>query len=299
MGYLRRSDRIFLVAVALAASGCRAADQPGEQGNEAEDPVLNLPVVPRPDPPLDRAGLLAAVAQAASRAASGQADSEAQRGLDGRPFEVRIRFGCRGPTAELDQAWLGWSFDSERRRLRVRARPTIGENEPLVEAVAPGEFEAVEGFWIPRPWLLDPVCPAAARPEPRPEPVEGAPAPELPAAATDVPPAEPATVPPEPLPLSPRIGIAQFFTDTDPRTGRRQGRPFESIQVLEEGRQPDARGFVLVLSGRLRALPGAGVIGCSARAPDSPPECIVSADFDRVWIEHPGTREIVAEWTSG
>jgi hypothetical protein len=57
-----------------------------------------------------------------------------------------------------------------------------------------------------------------------------------------------------------------------------------------------AVGFTLVLSGRLKALPDRRVILCSARGPDSPPECVVSAEFDRVWIEHPATKEVVAQW---
>ena len=66
--------------------------------------------------------------------------------------------------------------------------------------------------------------------------------------------------------------------------------------ATEEGRPLASQGYVLVLSGRLRALRGMGVIGCSAESPDSPPECIVSADFDRVRIEQPSSREIIAEW---
>lgn len=302
MGYSLRPGLNCLLVSALAASACTPADQDEPANGGIDEPIVNLPIVPRPDPPLDRSGLLAAVAQAASRSAAGDADRAAQRKLEGRPFEVRIRFGCRGPTDELDEAWLGWSFNPERRRLRVRARPTIAKEEPLVAALAPGEYEAVEGFWIPRPWLLDPVCPpaAAVRPQPQAEQRDEEPAQPQSQARGDAARAEPQPAEvADPVPRWPRIGIAQFFTETDPRTGRRGGRPFESIKILKEDQPLGSQGFLLVLSGRLRALPGAQVIGCSSTGPDSPPECIVGAEFDRVWIEDPATRSVVAQWGSG
>lgn len=277
------------VALALACAACRAGGQgePVENG-ALEEPVVNLPAVPRPEPALDRAGLLAAVAQAASLSASGAADTRSAR-LDGRPFQVRIRFGCKGPTEDFEQAWLGWSYDSERRRLRVHARPTISAEDPLVKAAHPSEVEAVEGFWIPRPWLLDAVCPAGAALAPEPDqPPPGNIAQEQPEA--------PAVA--DPVPRGPRVGIAQFYTESDPRTGRRGDRAFEAIKTLDEDQPLRSQGFNLVLSGRLRALPGGRVIGCSSQGADSPPECIVSADFDRVWIENPDSGEIVAEWGS-
>ena len=224
--------------------------------------------------------------------AAGANDSEAQRQLDGRPFEIRIRFGCRGPVDPLDSSWLGWSHDAEKGTLRLRAMPTINAEDEVVTAIGGEGFEAVEGFWIPRPWLLDSVCPAAPTPAPEPAaPVE------------DAPPADrsPAAAPPEPVPslVRPRVGIAQFFTESDPRTGRRSARPYSAVKNLKEGEQVGGEGFNLVLSGRLQALPGRRIIECSARGPDQPPDCIVSADFDRVWIETPASREVLAEWTSG
>lgn len=291
----------FGLGLALAAAACTVdrPEQPANDGDGAGDPVVNLPVVPRPKPPLDRAGLLAAVARAASSSASGANDDGAQGRLDGRPFEVRIRFGCRGPSLDLDRGWLGWAYDEERRRLRVRARPTIAADEPLVAALAGDQFEAVEGFWIPRPWLLEASCPARAAIVRAPDREEPGSDSSTSREAEESGESDPAAAVPDPEPRSPRIGLAQFFTETDPRTGRRRGRPFESITTLDEGQRPRSVGFTLVLSGRLRALPGIGVIACSAAGPDSPPECIVSADFDRVWIEEPGSGETVAEWATG
>lgn len=274
-----------------------ACGQPEPQDNlpdSIEEPVLNLPSVPRPRT-LDRAGILAAVAEAASAEASGADDTEAQRALDGRQFEFRIRFGCRGPSTDLREQWLGWTFDSETGTLRLRAMPTLAADDELVAELGGGEFEAVEGFWIPRPWLLQPACPATAaiRPAAAEAGAEASPEeePGKPAAGT-----YPVT---EPLPRWPRIGIAQFFSATDPRTGRREMRPYEAVETVDPKRPIGSQGFNLVLSGRLKALPGKGVIACVAKGAESPPECVVSADFDRVRIEEPASRDVIAEWGGG
>ena len=284
-----RPASVLLLAAAIAALGaCRpAAEDEGGEGNAADDePVVNLPSVRLPARPMGRTELLAAVSQAASAAAAGADDAAAQRALDGRQFALRIRFGCKGPSSDLPGELLGWSFQPEKRTLRLRAMPTISGEDEVASAIAGERVEAVEGFWIPRPWLLEPVCPAAMA---------------APAAAGDRPAEPQAETDAEAGPLLrwPRIGIAQFFTAADARTGRRDMRAYEAVKTLEEGKTPSVQGFNLVLSGRLQSIPGDGVIACVAPSADAPPDCIVSADFDRVWIETAGTGEIVAEWRSG
>ena len=274
----------LLLAAALASGACQQP-QPQPQGNElgpAAEPTAQLPTVPRLES-LQRAAVLAAVAQAASAHAAGADDSAAQRALDGRQFELRIRFGCKGPSTALREQWLGWSFDEKSRTLRVRAKPTLAGEDSLVQELGGSEFEAIEGFWIPRPWLLQPICPAASA-------VRAAPADDV--AAKDA-------MVDEPLPRWPRIGLAQFFSETDPRTGRRSMRPYEAVKTLDPDTRPGSQGFDLVLSGRLKALPDKRVIACSSKGAQSPPECIVAVDFDRVWIETPGTEELIAEWSAG
>lgn len=306
-----RLTLILLLATTATAAGCQQEQPDGDAINGSE-PVLNLPSVPRPEPAIDRASLLAAAAEAASATAAGAEAPASLRSLDGRQFELRIRFGCRGPSNDLEERWLGWSFDPAARRIRVRAMPTISKDVPLVARITGDRFEAVEGFWIPRPWLLQPICPAAAavqavqaqpqtqagaddRQQRQPERAEAQQARRQPSAAGGSG-EEEERAEVEPVPTPPRIGIAQFFTDEDSRTRRRDMRPYQAGQTLAEGKAISSQGYNLVLSGRLRALPGAGVIQCSARNPDSPPECIISAEFLRVWIEQPGTGEVIAEW---
>lgn len=282
-----------LVVLSLALASCRQqAAEPDR--NLAAEPASNESSIPTPRPPIGRAALLAAIAEAASAAAAGAEYPESLRRLEGRDFELRIRFGCRGPSTRLADQWLGWAYDPEDRTLRVRARPTISSDEPLVASLGGEDVESVEGFWIPRPWLLQPVCPAAAAVQASAEaPGEPTAEPEESASAareqqTD-----------EPLPAFPRMGIAQFFTSSDPRTRRRDMRAYDAVKTLAEGTPIASQGFDLVLSGRLRALPGRGAIACFVRDSQSPPECIVSADFHRVRIEQPETRQVIAEWGSG
>ncbi len=273
--------RLCLAALAFVAA-CQPPQPEGNLSQPSTEPKPQVSPLPRLEP-LDRAAILAAVAQAASANAAGADDSTAQRVLDGRQFELRIRFGCRGPSAALREQWLGWSFDEKSRTLRVRARPTLAGEDPLVQELGGGRFEAVEGFWIPRPWLLQALCPAASA-------VEAAPADEVAQEDAKV---------EEPLPRWPRIGIAQFFSETDARTGRRSMRPYEAVKALDPGTPIASQGFDLVLSGRLKALPDKRVIACIAKGTQSPPDCIVSADFDRVWIEASGSDQVIAEWSSG
>jgi len=314
---MHKSSLFLLAAGSLFVAACEQGSEPDQ--NVAREPALNLPAVPRPQPPVDRAALFSAVAEAASAVSVGADMPESIRALDGRQFELRIRFGCRGPATDLSERWLGWSFDAGDRRIRVRAMPTISSDDPLVERVGTEEFEAVEGFWIPRPWVLQALCPATAavRQAQNAEPQEGDKGQaEQKRQATDasreraaakrsgsVERSAPAQSGDEdagePLPTAPRIGIAQFFTDEDPRTRRRGARPYQSSYTLKEGQALSSQGYNLVLSGRLRAIPGRGVIHCVTHGPDLPPECIVSALFQRVWIEQPDTRDVIAEWGTG
>ena len=296
----------LLLSTAAIAACQQQAEAPVEE-NRIEEPVTNT-AIPTPQPPLDRAGLLAAVAKAANATAAGSQLPEEISSLDGRQFEVRIRFGCRGPAKELRDAWLGWAYEPEKRTLRIQAKPTISKEDPLVLKIAGDAFESVEGFWIPRPWLHQAACPAGAA-------VTQAPAAAAPAdaaSAADEPTTEQqgrtaavevganqSVAETEPMPKAPRIGIAQFFSSDDPRTRRRDSRPYSTVKTLPEGAPISSQGFNLVLSGRLRALPKRGVIQCIAQNPDTPPECVVSAEFQRVRIERPDSGELIAEWGSG
>ena len=138
-----------------------------------------------------------------------------------------IRFGCTGDV-NAPKAF-SVAFDEADRTLRIRAAPNLTRDDPAVAAIAGDAVEAVEGFWLPRPWLLADGCPAL------PSPSQLAPADAE--AAADTPPAAVAPA------ATQRIGIARFFTKTDFRTGRRDQRPYEAVSVLAADKQPSAEGL--------------------------------------------------------
>ena len=208
-----------------------------------------------------------AAARAGSAAALGQNDLNEQRQLDGKTFEIRIRFGCATSTAGTPKAGpFNVRFDTDDRTLRVRAAPDLTRETPQV--AMPG-VEHVEGFWMRRPWLLTPGCPASAS-------VPG--------------------TPDSPV-LEQRVGIAQFSTSADARTGRRDDRPYEATKVLEEGALPSRQGYDLVLSGRLKRYPDGRVIICRILGAEVPPECVISAQFDRVRIQTPDGKSTLGDWS--
>jgi hypothetical protein len=268
-----------IIGMSLIA-GCREAPLQEAEQEKAAVEQPRRPSLPIVEPPFNRTRLLLSVARAASAYSLGMTDPAVQRPLDGKQFEVRLRFGCDGPSPGGGDH--GWNLDPDGRTLRLRAAPNVSLDDEVTRSVADEQVEAVEGFWLPRPWLLQAGCPNgqpnAAAAEPGKE--QG----KRPVNATEL------------APSLQRIGIAQFFTSEDARTGRRVERPFEAVRQLDEGEKAGATGFDLVLSGRLRAHGDGRVILCSGSARVRPPDCIVSATIDRVRIERPEDKAVMAEW---
>ena len=295
-----------IAAFGLAA--CRPATHDPATDNGSKNGVQPLPALPVVDPPMDREALLLAVARAASSAGLGLDDSSTQRKLDGRRFEVRLRFGCKpdGTATDADGRF-SVRFDEKDRTLRLRASPDLGLDDAPVEALgktaegASGEakvIEAAEGFWIRRPWLLADGCPTTSPPDQA--------AMEMRVDASEPGQSQPLTAPEgtsadsgsPSKKANERVGLAEFYTSTDSRTGRRDERAYEVTKVLGEGEQPSTQGYNLVLSGRLRAQPLGRVISCWIAAPGESPRCIVSAQLDSVLIERPDSKQILAKWGS-
>ena len=265
------------VLLAIIAGGC-APD--GSREPSANAALLanesTATVLPTPVPPLDREALVFATVRAASAAAAGSNDAPAQRRLDGKPFAVALRFGCPG-AGGAGQPNVEQRGEGDNRTVRLNVRSDVSLENPLLATIGGSRVEAVDGFWIARPWLLSAACPSAP---PETEEAEEA------APAKDVEPPRPQQ----------RVAIAQFFTSDDTRAGRRSNRPLEAVLTPDESGGIGDTGFNLVLAGRLRALPDGKVISCRAVSPDRPPDCLISAEFDQVWMEHPGTRAILARW---
>ena len=289
---IKTHQAIAVLTAAAFISGCGpAANEGANEDAQATTNVSRPAILPTPDPPLDRQALLIAVLRAASAAATGATDAAAQRALDGKRFELRLRFGC--PAAGLKQPeTVEARGKDDQPSVRLSARPDVSLDDPLIGAVTDvSAFEAVEGFWIKRPWMLTPACPRAtpttlagdrkgeAEAKRDPEPADE----QKPVAAAD-----------EALQ---GIAIVQLFTPTDTRAGRRSSRPFEAVVAARDAGDIGQTGFDLVLAGRLRALPSGQVIACRAADPASAPDCLVSADFDQARMVHPDTRAIFASWS--
>lgn len=275
--------------VALASTTLFACHKPVERETAQQpssEPASVLPPLPVADPPLNREALLMAAIRAASAAAAGKKDNEAQRLLDGKRFEMRLRFGCGGFRKDSD-APRSWTFDEERRVLRIRVESDISADTSLLSELGMEQFEAADGFWIERPWLLTADCPA--------EPAGSSDAPPATRAAEEA----PAASPPDPRSAQssarPRLAMVQFFTASDSRTHRRD-RAYEVTRTLGSGAEPGGQGFNLIVAGRLKRQDGHPVIACISENPGQAPSCVISAEFDRVAVEHPGTGEILADW---
>lgn len=271
---------ILSLATALAGCTVEPSDNTVAAGNEAgatPPEATGPPAVPTVAPPLSRRDLLLAAAEAASDYSAGTEDMERQRSLDGRPFSVALRF-CEG---DGGSRLFKSSFDEEDGVLRLEVRPDLDARALEGMGFDPSSFEAVEGFWVRRPWLLDAACPAPA-------PVPEGPPAETPEETEEAPePVTEAAAPPS------TIGIAQFFDETSSRSQRRGNRPYEITRKLPKGQGPGP--VDLLIEGRVRALPGGRTIVCSGRSPTAAPTCIVSVRIDQVSLRQPGG-ETLATW---
>lgn len=267
-----RASVALVAATSILLLGCDAKNAPRDNA-AAENVAAPAPpqaniasAIPVPEPALDREKLLLAVVRAASASAAGTDDRQAQSELAGRQFTLRIPIGCPGAGGERTDDALGWTYDEATGALKVRARPDISEESPLIRAFAAPGVEAAEGFWIPRPWLLTPVCPRSHT--------------------------APAQIAP-----TPSVGLVQFFTSADTRARRRTGRSFETVQKMDPQSVAGIR-LGLVISGRLKG-DGGKVIRCAAPNADTRPVCIVAVEFNAVAIENETTGSALAEWSLG
>jgi hypothetical protein len=233
------------------------------------------PVVP-PTPGnavLARADIMTLAAQMADAVASGQAMPKAVADAAGQRFELRLPFGCRGPAEAESDAAMRWRYDETDKALRVHVAPVVWTRADILDAAGQATAgEAVEGFWIARPWTASEACPATPD-NPAPDGTEAV------------------TLPGQTL------AIAQFFDGDGARLGQRTGKPYETVVRL----QPDAlqaeRGFQLRIAGRIADIPGQGPVSCRQPAgAEQRPICVVGVTMDEVAIDNPRTGKTLATW---
>lgn len=275
-----RTTRTAITASALALMvvGCKAPVQEAEPANvQRGAPARQTPArPPAPPPGLSRSDLIDAARKAAAAYAAGEKPA-ATDPLVGRTFSIKIAFGCSGPTpsAEGDASGLaGWSWSDDRKTIQLSMAPGDWAGSALIagSAAAP-DWEAVEGFWIPRPWMTSEDCPTVAG-----DPLQTA---SMSAA--------PQT-----------LGLAAIFEAGGSRAGRRKGRAY-TFTIRPEDNAPlraPTRGYRLVLEGRIASYPDGQAIRCGAPGPDQRPVCVVATKLDRVAFEQvDGT--LLSEWRPG
>lgn len=272
------------IAASLMLAQCDRATTPREAPVVAEvpDAAATPPaaVVPAAVQPLTRGELISASGQAASAYVLGLATSDTDP-LVGRTFAIRIPFGCQGPSSPVEGAAADglarWTWGPDRKTLQISLTPGDWIGSALTTApdpqAAPTTWEAIEGFWVPHPWVASESCPT----------LQGDP---LQTAETA---ASPQTV-----------GIAAVFEAGGSRFGRRNGRAY-ALTLRPTGDQPLARppdGYRLLLEGRVVGFPGGRAIRCRAPNPDQRPVCVVAVQLDKVAFE--SARGVtLSEWREG
>ncbi|MBX9615216.1 MAG: hypothetical protein K2X25_06435 [Caulobacteraceae bacterium] len=265
---------VVLAASGLLLTACGRAE-PDRPRVEVPPPVV-APAAPLPVPvitTLDRRALLDALRLAASNHAAG-ARSEGPDALVGKRFSVSLAFGCEGPQPVVEGQAEGlarWSWAPERRAIRLSMTPGDWTRSALVDGTG---WEAVEGFWIARPWLEGPGCPA-----PITDPL-----------TSEQDPASPQTA-----------GLAAVFETGGSRLERRDGRAY-AVSVRPDGAAeavtPPPDGYRLRLQGRIGAFPDGRAIRCRSAGPDQRPVCIAAVRLDRVAFEE-AEGSSLAEWRVG
>lgn len=274
------SERLVILArgLAVATLGLLVAACPGREEPPPAPPEQPAPT-PIPEPPaptaLSRSDILAAARAAASGYAQGAQGDERDE-LVGRSFAIVIPVGCGGPMgampAEAADGLARLAWGPERRTLQFSLTPGDWTQSALITS-AGGDWESVEGVWIPRPWLDSEACPSV-----RADPLQSG------ASA-----AAPQTV-----------GLAVVHTDEDSRLDRRAGRAWahtirgegEAAATLPEG------GLRLRFEGRVSGFPNGRAFRCRAAGPDTAPVCVIAIELDRVALEA-GGGEALSEWRGG
>lgn len=267
---------IGLVIVALVAGSFGDRGRPSDTAAPADEPrplQIDTPPLPIPDPPLSRADLIGLAAHAASAHATGQPLKPEDAALVGRNFVVRIPFGCGGPIAAEATSGAHWRHDAAAGSITLRAYPEIWTDAAWVRALAGSmPFDAVEGFWLSRPWIASEDCPRPGSP--------AAEAAEAPAAAGEK-----------------TLGLAMFFAPNSSRVLRRGARPYEFVGKAPADGVPIApKGFRLMLAGRIVGFSETEPVRCRSEGPSRRPVCLVAVAFDHVAFEDPAAGKTLAEW---
>lgn len=277
-----RSSRLALTgalvaAIAVGGAGFLLGRSTSERPPQEVAPPVARPVPkPAPEPVsgvLGRADLIALAAAAADGAAAGLEPGPEIAQADGRRFELRLPFGCTGPAGEDSAGPMRWRYDSKAQALRISVDPVAWTAQDWWPTEVANGVEAIEGFWVERPWTSSEVCPNGG---------------DRPAAAGT----EAVTLPGQTL------ALGQIFLADGGRGGRRDGKAYESVIRVAADRLDSAAGFRLRISGRIARAGNVGPIRCRQPAgPEQRPICLVGVVMDEVAVENPASGETLATWS--
>jgi len=231
--------------------------------------------VERTPPVLARADIIKLADAAADASASGIPLPASVTGMVGRRFTLYMPFGCSGPAGEESHMPFRWRYDAARSTLRLQIASFRWQPEDWWPEETAPKLEAIEGFWINRPWTSGETCPDGG-------------------AVASSANAEPVTLPGQTL------AIAQFFSAGTSRQALRQGEPFEAVLRVPPEQLRTESGFRLRLTGRIDRVPGDGPVRCVQPAGiEQRPICVIAASLDELAIENPETGKTLATWTFG
>ncbi len=221
--------------------------------------------------PLTRADLINGARSAADDFA---ATGETPPGPDllvGRRFSIRIAFGCGGVQGGDRRSQATVTYNADNQSVTLTATPGVWTTLPLMQGLEnSADLDAVEGFWIPRPWTQSKSCPAQ----------------------TDFP------VPPTPTPPTAQtLGLAQIFEKGGSRVLQHADHPYAfTRKLVSDDPSMLNHSYRLVLEGRIAGYSDGRALRCWMEAPDHQPLCIYAVVFDHVAFEDGVTGEILANW---
>lgn len=225
-----------------------------------------------------------AILNAAAQAASAYGREQIRSGPDpivGRRFSVNIPFGCSGPAPEnearFDDGLPRWTWGRDRETIQISVAPQDWLRSGLIvgsdEESSDEDWEAAEGFWIPKPWTDAESCPPERSGELSSSSLARS---------------------------SQTVGLVAIYEAGGSRVGRRNGRAY--VVTLrrqgDEDLQAPADGFRLRIEGRVVGFPGGQAFRCSASGPDARPVCIAAIQLDEVRIEDAAGTPL-SEWRAG
>lgn len=255
------SPRDIAPVAAVPAPAPSGVAQTGPSRSDTRDDVMT------------RADLIALAAQAADALASGRALPRAIADAAGQRFDLRLPFGCQGPSAEESDTPMRWRYDSEAGALRVHVAPVVWSGGDLASVPDRMATEKVaEGFWITRPWTASEACP------PRPDSA-------APIGADAV------TLPGQTL------AVARFLTADGTHRGQPGGKPYETVIRMAPDEVPVEQGLQLRLRGRIAGATDRAPVSCRQPAgAEQRPICIVAITVEDVAIDDPRTARTLATW---